>query len=82
MGIAFSNTLSGGRGPVVLLGITSTVDGVAKAVAAVIQSAASGHITAGEASDFCSLLETQRRVIELSDIETRLGKLEAAQTRR
>ena len=60
---------------------TSTVDGVSRAVAAVIQSAASGHITAGEASDFCSLLETQRKIIDLSDLDVRLRALEAAQHR-
>ena len=56
---------------------TSSIDGVAKAVAVVIQSAADGQITPAEASDFCALLETQRRVIELSDVEQRLARLEA-----
>jgi len=30
-------------------------------------------------SDFCALLESQRKAIELSDIETRLARLEASQ---
>ena len=46
--------------------------------ASVVQTAASGEITPAEAGDFCSLLEAQRRAIELSDIEARLFKLEAA----
>jgi hypothetical protein len=58
---------------------TSTVDGVTKGVAAVVQSAASGEITPNEASDLCALLDAQRRAIELSDIEARLLKLEAIQ---
>ncbi len=57
---------------------TSTVEGVTKAVAAIVQSAASGEVTPGEASDFCSILETQRRAIELCDIEERLSRLEVA----
>ncbi len=66
-----------GRSIVLDLPDTSTVDGVTKAVAAIVQAAASGEITPAEASDFCSLLDTQRRVIELSDIEERLARVEA-----
>jgi hypothetical protein len=58
---------------------TSTPEGVKNAVAAVVQATAMGQITAGEASDLCSVLDVQRRTIELSDIEVRLAKLEAAQ---
>ena len=61
---------------------TSTVYGVTKAVAAIVQAAASGEVTPAEASDFCSLLDTQRRAIELSDIEDRLARLEANGGRR
>ena len=50
--------------------------GVTKAIAAVIQSAAGGQITPAEASDFCALLETQRKAIELSDFDARLRQLE------
>ena len=56
---------------------TSTVEGVTRAVA--VRSTARGEIKPGEAGDLCALLDTQRRTIELSDIETRLAKLEAAQ---
>jgi hypothetical protein len=55
---------------------TSTVKGVTQAVAAIVSAAASGQITPGEAGDLCSILEAQRRVIELSDIQARLAKLE------
>ena len=65
-----------GRPIVLQLPDTSTVEGVTKAVAAVVQAAASGEVTPAEASDFCSLLETQRRAIELSDIEERVARLE------
>ena len=58
---------------------TSTVQGVTQAVAIVIQTAASGEITPAEAGDFCAILESQRKAIELSDIETRLARLEASQ---
>ena len=69
-----------GRSVVLNLPDTSTVEGVTKAVAAVVQAAALGEVTPAEASDFCSLLETQRRAIELSDIEARLARLEEART--
>jgi hypothetical protein len=68
-----------GRPIVLELPDTSTADGVSRAVAAVIQSAAGGHISPAEASDFCALLETQRKVIELSELDVRLRALEAAQ---
>lgn len=57
---------------------TDTPRGVAKAVAAVTGAAACGQITPGEAQALCGVLEVQRRAIELSDIETRLAKLEQA----
>ena len=60
---------------------TSTTEGVKNAVAAVVRATAMGEITAGEASDLCSVLDVQRRAIELSDIEARLAKLEANQGR-
>ena len=67
--------------PIVLeLPDTSTVAGVTAAVAAIIQAAASGTVTPAEASDFCSLLDSQRRAIELSEIEMRLAKLERLRT--
>jgi hypothetical protein len=40
---------------------TSTVEGVTKAVAAIMQAAARGEVTPAEASDLCGVLETQRR---------------------
>ena len=72
----------GGRPIVLDLPDTSTVEGVTKAVAAVVQAAARGEITTGEAGDLCGVLDTQRRTIELSEIEARLAKLEAAQGQR
>jgi len=48
--------------PIVLdLPDTASVDGLARAIAQVIQTAASGQITPSEAGDFCALLEAQRR---------------------
>lgn len=61
---------------------TSNVEGVTQAIAKIIQTAASGEITPAEAGDFCGLLEAQRRAIELSEIELRLSRLEAAQEAR
>src|SRR4028119_2311841 len=67
-----------GRPIILNLPDTSTVEGVTKAVAAIVQAAASGEVTPAEASDFCSLLDTQRRAIELSDIEARHTRLAAS----
>ena len=58
---------------------TATVEGVTKAVSTIVQAAARGEITPGEASDLCGILEAQRRAIELSDIERRVLALESAQ---
>ena len=64
--------------PIVLdLPDTSTIEGVTQAVAKVVATAARGEITAAEATDFCTLLESQRRVLELSEVERRLATLEA-----
>jgi hypothetical protein len=57
---------------------TGTPAGVAQAVTAVTRAAACGQITTSEAQDLCGVLDVQRRAIELSDIEARLAKLEAA----
>ncbi len=57
---------------------TSSLEGITKALAAVVQSVARGSLAPVEASALCSVLETQRRAIELSDVETRLARLEAA----
>jgi hypothetical protein len=74
---AYGNA-SPGRPIVLDIPDTSNVDGVTQAIASIIQTAASGEITPAEAGDFCALLEAQRRAIELSDIELRLSRLEAA----
>jgi hypothetical protein len=57
---------------------TNTPAGVSLVLAAVTRAAACGEITPGEAHDLCGVLDAQRRAIELSDIEARLAKLEAA----
>lgn len=57
----------------------STADGVNRAVAHVIRAAASGEVTPAEASEFCGLLEIQRKAIETSELEARIARIEAAQ---
>jgi hypothetical protein len=49
---------------------------VSKAVAAVIRAASEGKISPADASAICSLLETQRRAIETTELEQRLAMLE------
>ena len=55
---------------------TETAEDVSKAVAAIIQTTAEGKISPAEAAILCGLLETQRRVIELTDLEMRIAALE------
>jgi hypothetical protein len=55
---------------------TETAEDVSKAVAAIIQTTAQGKISPAEATALCGLLETQRRVIELTDLEMRIAALE------
>jgi len=59
---------------------TSSLDGVTRAVAALVQAAAAGEVTPAEASDLCAILDVQRRAIELTEIEARIAKLEAGRT--
>ena len=55
---------------------TETAEDVSRAVAAIIQTTAQGRISPAEAASLCGLLETQRRVIELTDLEMRIAALE------
>jgi hypothetical protein len=59
---------------------TETVEDVSKAVAVIIQTTADGKISPAEATTLCGLLETQRRAIELTDIEMRIAALEGQQS--
>ena len=55
---------------------------VAAGCAAVIEAAGSGRITLGEAREFMSLLETQRKAIETHDLAVRIQLLEGKGGRR
>jgi hypothetical protein len=68
-----------GRPITIELPDTSTVEGVTTAIAAIVQATASGEITPGEAGELCSILDVQRRGIEMSDIAARVASLEAGQ---
>ncbi len=59
---------------------TETMEDVSKAVSVVIQTTAEGKISPAEAATLCGLLETQRRVIELTDLEIRIAALEGKQS--
>jgi len=56
---------------------TKTAENVCEAISTVIQSVAAGEITPADASSLCGLLESQRRIIELTELETRIVVLEA-----
>jgi hypothetical protein len=57
---------------------TSTVQGVSSALAAIVSAAACGKLTPAEAQALCSLVEAQRKTIEMADHEERLKRLEKA----
>jgi hypothetical protein len=60
-------------------GDTSTPDAILKLHSAMLAAAATGKVTLAEAKEFSALLETQRRLIETADLETRLAALERKQ---
>jgi hypothetical protein len=49
---------------------------IALGVQAVIEAAAAGEITLDEAREFCALLESQRNILETSELEVRIEALE------
>jgi hypothetical protein len=57
---------------------TSTVQGVSSALAAIISATACGKLTPAEAQALCSVVEAQRKAIEMADHEERLKRLEKA----
>ena len=52
------------------------LEGLLKFHTAVIAAAASGKIALSDAKEFSSLLEGHRRLVETSDLEARIAKLE------
>ena len=56
---------------------TETAANVSEAMSKVIQSVAAGRITPADASSLCGLLESQRRIIELTELEGRIAAIEA-----
>lgn len=63
--------------PFALPPIATAADAV-KASAALVAAVAEGEITPSEAADFGKLIETVLRGIELTDVQDRLARLEAA----
>jgi hypothetical protein len=57
---------------------TETVDGVTKAMAAVLRAVAGGKVGADVGRDLVSILDVQRKSLELLEIERRLEQLEKA----
>jgi len=53
-----------------------TAEGVSRAMAAVLASAAQGKVTLSEATQLASLLEIRRKTIETQDFDRRLGEIE------
>jgi hypothetical protein len=50
-------------------------------MAEVVRGTSSGELTADEATGFAQVLEAQRKIIETSDIEERLRRIEEAQSK-
>jgi hypothetical protein len=57
---------------------TSTAAGVIGAMSAIVAAVSKGEISPAEASDLTSIVDAQRRAIELGDHEVRLQRLEAS----
>ena len=58
------------------LPLIDTSGGIVEAISAVAQTMSSGEITPNEATSVAALLETQRRVLETTELEQRLTALE------
>lgn len=58
-----------------------TAQGIIESLGRVIEAVGNGVITPAEGSSLASLLDTQRRGVELVSIEARIAALEAAQGR-
>jgi hypothetical protein len=57
---------------------TGTAADLARAMAEIVRGMAAGELTTDEAAGIAAVIETQRKTIELSDIEVRLRKVEEA----
>ena len=61
----------------IVLPDTSTMDGISKAMAAIVAAMAAGQIDPTEAQQIGALLESNRRIIETVDLAARIAALEA-----
>lgn len=61
---------------------TSTTKGVSEAFGAIVSAVSSGDLLPAEAASVAGIVESQRKAIELMEIEERLKRLEAAEERR
>ena len=57
---------------------TSTVQGVSSAPVAIVNATTEMKLTPAEAQALCSVVEAQRKAIEMADHEKRLKRLERA----
>jgi hypothetical protein len=59
---------------------TSTVEGINQALAAIVAATASGKLSSMEAQALCSVIEAQRKTLEIADLEKRIKRLEEARS--
>ena len=57
---------------------TSTVEGINQALAAIVAAAASGKLSPMEAQALCTVIDAQRKTLEIADLEKRIKRLEDA----
>jgi hypothetical protein len=65
------------RGVTIKLPEVTSAEGVTTALAALIAAMGDGTLTPDEAAAVCSVIETQRRSLELTLLETRMQAIEA-----
>jgi len=70
-----------GRAMAFPLPSTRTAGELVEAMAEVVRGTSSGELTVDEAAGFAQVLEAQRKIIETSDIEERLRRIEEAQSK-
>ena len=59
---------------------TSTVEGINQALAAIVAATASAKLSPTEAQVLCSVIDAQRKTLEIADLEKRIKRLEEARS--
>jgi hypothetical protein len=57
---------------------TSTVEGINRALAVIVAATATAKLNPAEAQSICSVIEAQRKAVEIANLDVRIKRLEGA----